>query len=150
MFSRLAPRPCLEYIFHLGTCTAVLVPAAMAIAAIAFALQRGIDPVRSHATPTGSEFCRDGWPAVGCPNKSADTSIAKAETGSASQVAAWTENSSVSRTTETDMEPNASSVIPRGYAHTRSRKHAQRRSAYVSIRREKSFTGAGRRFDAVH
>jgi hypothetical protein len=174
MFNRLAPRPCSECVLYLGTFAALVVGIATAITAITFALRPGTDAPRSHAAETGSEICGGSLPSVdlGCRDKSVDKrrsmrlistdrtekrgqdTVAaptdKAETRPVSQPVPLTENSAVSQPPAADVVPDASTVVQSDQADARSRKNAERRSARARVRRERSFTGAGRGFDAVH
>jgi hypothetical protein len=170
MFNRLAPRLCSECLLYLGTFAAVVVGIATTITAITFALQPGTDAPRSHAAEAGSEICGDSLPSVdlGCRGKSADKrrsmrlistdrtdktgldTVPAATERPVSQPVPLTENSTVSQPPAADVEPDASTVFPSDQAEVRSRKNAERQSARARVRRERSFTGAGRGFDAVH
>jgi hypothetical protein len=177
MFSRLAPRPCPECVLYLGTFAGVFVAIVMAIAAITFAWQPGTDAPLAHTAETGPEICGNNWPSAdpGCRDKSADTQRSQqpiptgriektgpeavaapaipaeaVETASVSQPATSTEPSAVAPPPIANVGPDASTVAPSDQAGARSRKNAERRSARERIRRERSFTGAGRTFDAVH
>jgi hypothetical protein len=147
---------------------------ATAITAITFALQPGTDAPRSHAAEASSEICGDSLLSVdlGCRDKFADKRRSmrlistdrtektllhtvpapanKAEARPVSQPVPLIENSAVSQPPAADVVPDASTVFPSDQAEVRSRKNAERQSARARVRQERSFTGAGRGFDAVH